>query len=107
MADAVSDPVETHDHGARAALLGSGIEDSCCGAVFVFYLSGWLGMARLFKGDAYGHTILGVDEECFHFGFFCRSEEDFHDASFSVDGEVVGWLLGRWLGWIVRLGAQE
>ena len=107
LVDAVSDPLEKHVDGAQVLLLDSSIDDACWGAVVTFYWSVWLGISYFFKGGADGNTGLGVFKYVYHLGLCCISDEIFHDAVFSVDGAVVGWLLWRWLDQIIGIGAEK
>jgi len=46
-------------------------------------------------------------EEASKFGFSDRGYDVAEDVADGVNGVIVGWLAGGWLGGIVRAGAEE
>ncbi len=105
LTDAVTDPIEPHVHGPRAALADGGIYDVKSGGVVGLNWSGQLRMPHFLESRTEDFGGLAVYEEGTNFGFGGRGHDISENAALAVDAAVVGGLADWGFGGIAWIGA--
>ena len=94
LVDAVTDPIEPHVHGPRAALADGGIYDVKSGGVVGLNWSGRLGVAHVMKDLTEDEGFFEVDEKTTNLSFGGRAGDVSEDADGVEDGAVVDFRFG-------------
>jgi hypothetical protein len=88
--NAVTDPVESHIHGTRAALL-NGVVGYAVGAFVISLDGGWgLRVSKFFQGDTDAAGILCDIEKSGQLGFSCGGHDMFENNARDVYGTICG-----------------
>ncbi len=98
LADAVTNPIETHVDGFGALLFDTLVGNTSCSAVVSLDRGRWLRMAVFFKTNAQGASLFTIVEKGCKLRFGSTGEDFFQNLAVNVDGTVGGW---------VRIGGQR
>ena len=89
LADAVTDPVETHVHGLATLLLDCVVSNGDSTLIVAGDQCGWLGIAHFEESFSKGFTFLGDVEEGGVFSFCGGGNTNIDDGAELLDGGVL------------------
>jgi len=93
LANAVTDPVETHINRFGAALLDGVIDETIGTSIVRLDRRGWLGVAHFDEGSPDLASVLAIEVKASEFSFEGRAHDILQDGADDVDG-AIGF--GRW-----------